>query len=104
MGLGIPEIEAKRYEEKLRKGNYLIAVHTDENEDVDRAKHVFKTAGAEDINTVSEHRHRKFNMANENQMDQGPEVSPQARQKQSVAGRSAQSGRGSRLDRRHNGR
>ena len=54
VGLGIPEIEAKRYDEKLRKGNYLIAVHTDESEDVDRAKHIFKTAGAEDISTVSE--------------------------------------------------
>src|SRR5438552_2740341 len=54
IGLGIPEIEAKRYEEKLKKGNYLIAVHTDENEDVDRAKHIFKTVGAEDISTVSE--------------------------------------------------
>src|SRR5207244_9199931 len=54
IGLGIPEIEAKRYEEKLKKGNYLIAVHTDENEDVDRAKHIFKTGGAQDISTVSE--------------------------------------------------
>src|SRR5437016_6428991 len=54
IGLGIPEIEAKRYEEKLKRGNYLIAVHTDESEDVDRAKHIFKTAGAEDISTVSE--------------------------------------------------
>jgi len=42
IGFGIPEIEAKRYEEKLKKGNYLIAVHTDENEDVDRAKRVSK--------------------------------------------------------------
>jgi hypothetical protein len=54
IGLGIPEIEAKRYDEKLRKGNYLIAVHTDESEDVDRAKDIFKTGGAEDISTVSE--------------------------------------------------
>src|SRR6476469_9238127 len=54
IGLGIPEIEAKRYEEKLKKGNYLIAVHAEESEDVDRAKHIFKTAGAEDISTVSE--------------------------------------------------
>src|SRR5512140_851647 len=54
IGLGIPEIEAKRYDEKLKKGNYLVAVHTDESEDVDRAKHIFKTAGAEDISTVSE--------------------------------------------------
>src|SRR5256714_13648560 len=54
IGMGIPEIEARRYENKLKKGNYLIAVHTDESEDVDRAKRVFKTAGAEDISTVSE--------------------------------------------------
>ena len=54
IGLGIPEIEAKRYEEKLKKGNYLIAVHTDESEDTDRAKDIFKTAGAEDVSTVSE--------------------------------------------------
>jgi hypothetical protein len=54
IGLGIPEIEAKRYEEMLKKGNYLIAVHINENEDVDRAKRVFKTAGAENISTVSE--------------------------------------------------
>jgi hypothetical protein len=54
VGLGIPEIEAKRYDEKLRKGNYLVAVHTDGSEDVDRAKQVFKTVGAEDISTISE--------------------------------------------------
>src|SRR5436190_6481400 len=54
IGLGVPEIEAKRYEEKLKKGNYLIAVHTEESEDVDRAKDIFKAARAEDISTVSE--------------------------------------------------
>lgn len=54
VGLGIPEIEAKRYDEKLKKGNYLIAVHADESEDVDRAKDIFKNAGAEDISTVTE--------------------------------------------------
>ena len=54
VGLGIPEIEAKRYDEKLKKGNYLIAVHADETDDVDRAKHIFKNVGAEDISTVSE--------------------------------------------------
>src|SRR4029434_8172285 len=41
IGLGIPEIEAKRYDEKLKEGNYLVAVHTDESEDVDRAKEIF---------------------------------------------------------------
>jgi hypothetical protein len=54
IGLGIPEIEAKRYDEKLKRGNYLIAVHADESDDVDRAKEIFKNAGAEDVSTVSE--------------------------------------------------
>jgi hypothetical protein len=29
-------------------------VHADESEDVDRAKRIFKDAGAEDVSTVSE--------------------------------------------------
>lgn len=51
IGLGIPEIEAKRYEEKLKAGNYLIAVHAEgDREDV--AKDIFKNAGAEDITSA----------------------------------------------------
>jgi uncharacterized membrane protein len=53
IGLGIPEIEAKRYEEKLKTGNYLIAVHTRDNDEEDRAKEIFKEAKAEDITTSS---------------------------------------------------
>ncbi len=53
IGLGIPEIEAKRYEEKLKTGNYLIAVHAHDGDEVDRAKEIFKNAGAEDIATSS---------------------------------------------------
>lgn len=53
IGLGIPEIEAKRYDEKLRAGNYLIAVHTRDNAEEDRAEEIFKNAGAEDITTSS---------------------------------------------------
>jgi len=54
IGLGIPEIEAKRYEEKLKKGNYLISVHVDTGDQEDRAKRVFKDQKAEDITTASE--------------------------------------------------
>jgi hypothetical protein len=53
IGLGIPEIEAKRYEDKLKSGNYLIAVHADDSDRKDRAKEIFKSAGAEDISTSS---------------------------------------------------
>jgi hypothetical protein len=50
VGLGIPEIEAKRYEEKLKTGNYLIAVHA-EGDRKDLAKEIFQSEGAEDITT-----------------------------------------------------
>jgi uncharacterized membrane protein len=53
VGMGIPEIEAKRYEDKLRTGNYLIAVHAADGDQKDRAKEIFKNAGAEDISTSS---------------------------------------------------
>ncbi|HEV2805240.1 MAG TPA: general stress protein [Chthoniobacterales bacterium] len=49
IGMGIPEIEAKRYEDKLRTGNYLIAVHAHDGDEKDRAKTIFENAGAEDI-------------------------------------------------------
>src|SRR6476661_7476532 len=53
IGLGIPEIEAKRYVGKLKSGNYLIAVHASDGDQEDRAKEIFKDAGAEDICTSS---------------------------------------------------
>jgi uncharacterized membrane protein len=52
VGMGIPEIEAKRYQDKLKRGNYLIAVAADGDEK-DRAKEIFKNVGAEDISTSS---------------------------------------------------
>jgi len=51
IGMGIPEIEAKRYEDKLKSGNYLIAVHAHDGDEADRAKEIFKTAGADDISS-----------------------------------------------------
>jgi len=53
IGLGIPEIEAKRYEDKLKAGNYLIAVHAHDGDQEDRAEEIFKAAGAEDITSSS---------------------------------------------------
>jgi len=53
IGMGIPEIEAKRYEDKLKTGNYLIAVHTHDGDEKDRAKQIFKSGGAEDISASS---------------------------------------------------
>lgn len=53
IGMGIPEIEAKRYEDKLKSGNYLIAIHVRDGDEKDRAKQIFRNAGAEDISTSS---------------------------------------------------
>ncbi len=49
IGMGIPEYEAKRYEGKIREGNILISVHTENSDEISRAKDIFKNAGAEDI-------------------------------------------------------
>ncbi len=54
IGMGIPELEAKRYEGKIKQGNILISVHTDSSEEIDRAKAIFKDAGAQDICTTGE--------------------------------------------------
>jgi uncharacterized membrane protein len=53
VGMGIPEIEAKRYQDKLKRGNYLIAVAAADGDERDRAKEIFKNVGAEDISTSS---------------------------------------------------
>jgi len=54
IGLGIPEIEAKRYEGKLKEGNILISVHTENSAEITRAKDIFAKAGAEDICVTGE--------------------------------------------------
>jgi hypothetical protein len=54
IGLGIPEIEAKRYEGKIKEGNLLISVHTENSEEINTAKVIFTKAGAEDICVTGE--------------------------------------------------
>ena len=54
IGLGIPEIEAKRYEGKIKAGNLLLSVHTENSTEIKRAKEIFTQAGAQDICTTGE--------------------------------------------------
>lgn len=54
VGLGIPEYEAKRYEGKVKDGNILISVHTENSNEAKRAKEIFTEAGAEDISSTGE--------------------------------------------------
>lgn len=53
IGLGIPEIEAKRYENRIAEGNILISIVAMNGEDVSRAKDILTTGGAEDISVTS---------------------------------------------------
>src|SRR5215211_5661240 len=54
VGMGIPEYEAKRYEGKIKEGNILISVHTENHQEAKRAKEIFEQAGAHDISATSE--------------------------------------------------
>jgi hypothetical protein len=54
IGMGIPEIEAKQYEGKLRQGGILLSVHVDTNEEKARAKKVLGAAGARDVFATGE--------------------------------------------------
>jgi hypothetical protein len=54
IGLGIPEYEAKRYEGKVRSGNILISVHTEDGDEARRAREIFAQQNAEDIASAGE--------------------------------------------------
>jgi hypothetical protein len=54
IGMGIPEYEAKRYEGKVKNGNILMSVHTDDGKERERAKEIFVKGGAEDISYTGE--------------------------------------------------
>ena len=54
IGMGIPEYEAKVYEGKLRSGNLLISVHTEDAQERARAEEVFKRMAVKDVSTTTE--------------------------------------------------
>src|ERR1700689_3918420 len=54
IGMGIPEVEAKQYEGKVRGGNILMSVHAVDGKEVTRAKEIFKNGGADDISYTGE--------------------------------------------------
>ena len=56
VGLGIPEYEAKQYESKVKGGNILISVHTDDSDERTHVKEVFTRYQADDIATAGEKR------------------------------------------------
>jgi Protein of unknown function (DUF3341) len=54
IGMGIPEYEAKRYEGKVKDGNILLSIHTEDGKERDRAKKILESGGAEDISYTGE--------------------------------------------------
>lgn len=54
IGAGIPEFEAKKYEEGLKAGGILISVRANSDEEMKRASEIFKKEGAKDISTTRE--------------------------------------------------
>ena len=53
-GMGIPELEAKQYDDKVRNGNILISVHTESSDQIKVVKEIFERANAHDIKSTSE--------------------------------------------------
>jgi len=54
VGMGIPEYEAKLYEGRIKNGGILLSVHCNTSDEIDRARNVLKSTGAEDISSTSE--------------------------------------------------
>lgn len=54
IGLGIPEFEANQYETRIKGGNLLLSVHTENADDRRTAKEIFERRGATDIATTGE--------------------------------------------------
>ena len=54
VGLGIPEYEAKAYEERIKRGGYLVAVHVEDGEQDKVVRDIMERNGLEDISSASE--------------------------------------------------
>jgi uncharacterized membrane protein len=57
IGLGIPEYEAKRYENYVKNGGVLISVHTENSDEVSHAVKCLEFCDATDIYTTDEMKH-----------------------------------------------
>jgi hypothetical protein len=54
IGMGIPEFEAKRYEDRLKSGGILLSVHCDTAEEIKQAKEVVERTGGQDVSSTGE--------------------------------------------------
>jgi uncharacterized membrane protein len=54
MGMGMPEGEAKRYEDQVKRGGILLSVHADDIHRAKRVKEILEQTGALDISSTWE--------------------------------------------------
>ena len=54
IGMGIPEFEARRYEGKVRQGNILISVHTENAGEIRTARTILEESGALEVCATGE--------------------------------------------------
>ncbi len=54
VGMGIPEIEARQYEGRLKGGHILISVHTSTSEGQKKAEEILRAGGAADVFSTTE--------------------------------------------------
>lgn len=54
VGMGMPEYEAKQYEDKVKNGNVLISIHSNDSDEAERIKDIMEDAEAEDVSITGE--------------------------------------------------
>lgn len=54
IGFGLPETEAQRYADKVKRGNYLISAHAAGTTQIQRAREIFEVEQAGDISIVDD--------------------------------------------------
>ncbi len=54
VGMGMPEFEAKRYENRVEKGGILVSFHCDNSDWAKKAKKILEDTGATEISSTSE--------------------------------------------------
>jgi hypothetical protein len=55
IGMGIPEYEAKRYEGKVKGGNIILSVHTEDSDERDRRRKFLRPAARKTSHTPGSH-------------------------------------------------
>jgi hypothetical protein len=49
IGLGLPELEAKRYEAAIKKGRILVSVHSPDMRQAENARRLLEDSGAQEV-------------------------------------------------------